>query len=189
MKARLDGEDWNGLDTTLKEFAQLTPPAKFGERLAKLKDDAAHRAGEIEDCRFDKNRTGSDCRSSSDDRPLPGRRDVQRLRRRTRALAARARSEGQGRREESCPCRGEEGGTAGGGACQDRTCERGSSGDTWWAGPCAEAGDATFQVGCAVLSGAFGSGRRPAVPGDGGVGRPATERRDLIWPMFRSPRP
>ena len=25
MKARLDGEDWNGLDETLKDFAKLTP--------------------------------------------------------------------------------------------------------------------------------------------------------------------
>ena len=47
MKARLDGEDWNGLDTTLKEFAQLTPPTKFGERLAKLKDDAAQEQAKL----------------------------------------------------------------------------------------------------------------------------------------------
>ncbi len=47
MKARLDGEDWNGLDSTLKEFAQLTPPTKFGEKLAKLKDDAAHQQAEL----------------------------------------------------------------------------------------------------------------------------------------------
>jgi hypothetical protein len=47
MKARLDGEDWNGLDSTLKEFAQLTAPVKFGERLAKLKEDAAHQQAEL----------------------------------------------------------------------------------------------------------------------------------------------
>jgi hypothetical protein len=42
MKARLDGEDWNGLDGALKEFATLTPRDEFAQRLGKLKDDAAH---------------------------------------------------------------------------------------------------------------------------------------------------
>jgi hypothetical protein len=41
MKARLEGEDWKGLDSTLKEFAQLTPREKFAQQLTKLQDDAA----------------------------------------------------------------------------------------------------------------------------------------------------
>jgi hypothetical protein len=41
MKARLEGEDWNGLDGALKEFSQLTPRDQFAQRLTKLKDDAA----------------------------------------------------------------------------------------------------------------------------------------------------
>jgi hypothetical protein len=42
MKARLEGEDWTGLEETLKEFAQLTPRDDYARRLAKLKEDAAH---------------------------------------------------------------------------------------------------------------------------------------------------
>jgi hypothetical protein len=47
MKARLEGEDWNGLDSTLKEFAKLTPREQFAQRLGKLKDDAAHEQAEL----------------------------------------------------------------------------------------------------------------------------------------------
>ena len=47
MKARLDGEDWNGLDETLKDFAKLTPPDHFAKRLTQLKDDAAHQQAEL----------------------------------------------------------------------------------------------------------------------------------------------
>ena len=47
MKARLEGEDWNGLDSTLKEFARLTPRDQFAQRLGKLKDDAAHQQAEL----------------------------------------------------------------------------------------------------------------------------------------------
>ena len=46
MKARLEGEDWSGLETELKEFARLTPRDQFAQRLAQLKDDAAHRQAE-----------------------------------------------------------------------------------------------------------------------------------------------
>ncbi len=46
MKARLDGEDWGELDATLKEFSRLTPREEFAQRLAKLKDDAAHQQAE-----------------------------------------------------------------------------------------------------------------------------------------------
>jgi hypothetical protein len=41
MKARLDGEDWAGLEEALKEFARLTPREEFAQRLTKLKGDAA----------------------------------------------------------------------------------------------------------------------------------------------------
>jgi hypothetical protein len=41
MKARLEGEDWNGLDGALKEFSKLTPREQYAQRLTKLKDDAA----------------------------------------------------------------------------------------------------------------------------------------------------
>jgi len=47
MKARLDGEDWAGLEEALKEFAGLTPRDEFAQRLTKLKDDAAHEQAEL----------------------------------------------------------------------------------------------------------------------------------------------
>ena len=40
MKARLDGEDWAGLDESIKEFRQLTPKENFAARLTKIRDDA-----------------------------------------------------------------------------------------------------------------------------------------------------
>jgi hypothetical protein len=46
MKARLDGENWDELDATLKEFSRLPPRDGFANRLAKLKDDAAHEQAE-----------------------------------------------------------------------------------------------------------------------------------------------
>ncbi len=47
MKARLEGNDWAGLDAELKEFARLTPRDRFAERLTQLKDDAAHRQSDL----------------------------------------------------------------------------------------------------------------------------------------------
>ena len=47
MKARLEGEDWTGLDEALKEFSRLTPRDKFAQQLTQLKDDAAHRQAEL----------------------------------------------------------------------------------------------------------------------------------------------
>jgi hypothetical protein len=47
MKARLEGEDWAGLDQALKEFARLTPRDHFTQQLTQLKDDAAHRQAEF----------------------------------------------------------------------------------------------------------------------------------------------
>jgi hypothetical protein len=46
MKARLEGEDWTGLDGALKEFSHLTPRDQFAQRLTKLKDDAAREQAE-----------------------------------------------------------------------------------------------------------------------------------------------
>jgi hypothetical protein len=43
MKARLEGEDWAGLGAELNDFGRLTPRDQYAQRLAKLKDDAAHR--------------------------------------------------------------------------------------------------------------------------------------------------
>ena len=51
MKARLEGEDWSGLEEELKEFARLTPRDQFAQRLTQLKDDAAHRQAETQDGR------------------------------------------------------------------------------------------------------------------------------------------
>ena len=43
MKARLEGNDWSGLEAELKEVARLVPRDQFAQRLTQLKDDAAHR--------------------------------------------------------------------------------------------------------------------------------------------------
>jgi hypothetical protein len=43
MKARLEGEDWDGLRATVEEFSKLTPHDTFAERLTKLKDEAARK--------------------------------------------------------------------------------------------------------------------------------------------------
>ncbi len=41
MKARLDGEDWKGLEETIKEFRALTPRDVMAEKLKSLQDEAA----------------------------------------------------------------------------------------------------------------------------------------------------
>jgi hypothetical protein len=41
LKARADGEDWAGLEETLKEFQRLPGRETFANRLTQLKDDAA----------------------------------------------------------------------------------------------------------------------------------------------------
>jgi hypothetical protein len=46
MKARLDGEDWNGLDEAVREFSKLPPRDEFAQKLTKLKDEAAQRQTE-----------------------------------------------------------------------------------------------------------------------------------------------
>ncbi len=40
MKARLEGEDWNGLDEALQEFGKLTPRDEYAKRITSLKDSA-----------------------------------------------------------------------------------------------------------------------------------------------------
>ncbi|MHB1559025.1 MAG: hypothetical protein ACYC61_16360, partial [Isosphaeraceae bacterium] len=40
MKARLEGEDWNGLDQTLQEFGKLTPRDEYAKRIAAIKERA-----------------------------------------------------------------------------------------------------------------------------------------------------
>jgi hypothetical protein len=40
LQARLDGEDWAGLEGLLKEYAALPAPKTFGDALAKMKDEA-----------------------------------------------------------------------------------------------------------------------------------------------------
>jgi len=46
MQARADGEDWEGLDALLKEYAKLPSSATFAETLKRLKDEATKRAYE-----------------------------------------------------------------------------------------------------------------------------------------------
>lgn len=41
MKARADGSDWAGLESTLKEYEILTPRSTYADAIAKLKDEAA----------------------------------------------------------------------------------------------------------------------------------------------------
>jgi hypothetical protein len=41
LKARADGEDWAGVEETLKEYQRLPARDTFANRLAQLKDDAA----------------------------------------------------------------------------------------------------------------------------------------------------
>jgi hypothetical protein len=42
MKARLEGEDWEGLEQAVKEFGTLTPRDNYAKKLTELKDQAAH---------------------------------------------------------------------------------------------------------------------------------------------------
>lgn len=40
LKARFDGEDWAGLEATLKEYATLTPRSKYADELNALREEA-----------------------------------------------------------------------------------------------------------------------------------------------------
>jgi hypothetical protein len=46
MKARLDGEDWAGLDATIKEFRKLTAREQFEARLTKIREDGERQESE-----------------------------------------------------------------------------------------------------------------------------------------------
>ncbi|HZW31942.1 MAG TPA: hypothetical protein VFF52_14625, partial [Isosphaeraceae bacterium] len=46
MKARLEGNDWPGLEATIQEAAKLPPKDQFAQRLAALKDQAARQQAE-----------------------------------------------------------------------------------------------------------------------------------------------
>ena len=46
MKARLDGEDWPGLDEAIKEFRKLTPRSYFESKLAKIREDGERQQAE-----------------------------------------------------------------------------------------------------------------------------------------------
>jgi hypothetical protein len=46
MKARLDGEDWAGLEEAVKEFRALPPRDEFAQKLTKLNDQAAQQQAE-----------------------------------------------------------------------------------------------------------------------------------------------
>ncbi len=94
MKARLEGEDWTGLEATLKEFARLTPrdDSPSGSRSSRTTPPISRPRSRKP--HLDQDGPGPDQRPSVDDRPLPGRRHVQGLRRRTRARPSPTRCEG-----------------------------------------------------------------------------------------------
>ena len=46
MKARLDGEDWAGLDEAIKEFRKLTSREQFEARLASIREEGEHQEKE-----------------------------------------------------------------------------------------------------------------------------------------------
>jgi hypothetical protein len=46
MKARLEGEDWEGLEEAVKEFSRLTRRDEYAKKLTELKDRAAHEQAE-----------------------------------------------------------------------------------------------------------------------------------------------
>jgi hypothetical protein len=46
MKARLEGEDWEGLEEAVKEFSRLTPRDEYAKKLTELKERAAHEQAE-----------------------------------------------------------------------------------------------------------------------------------------------
>jgi hypothetical protein len=46
MKARLDGEDWAGLDEAIKEFRKLTPKSDFEAKLNRIREEGEHQETE-----------------------------------------------------------------------------------------------------------------------------------------------
>ena len=55
MKARLEGEDWDGLGDALKEFARLTPREEYAKRLAEIKERATKQQAELKEAILTKN--------------------------------------------------------------------------------------------------------------------------------------
>jgi hypothetical protein len=55
MKARLDGEDWAGLDDAIKEFRRLTPRSDFEARLTRLREEAERQETEAKTTVLTKN--------------------------------------------------------------------------------------------------------------------------------------
>jgi hypothetical protein len=47
MKARLEGEDWDGLAEAIKQFARFKPRDEFNKALTKIKEEAARKQAEI----------------------------------------------------------------------------------------------------------------------------------------------
>ena len=46
MKARLEGEDWDGLEDAIKEFNHLTPRDEYAKKIAEIKERAAQQQAE-----------------------------------------------------------------------------------------------------------------------------------------------
>ncbi len=55
MKARLEGEDWAGLEDAIKEFGHLTPRDEYAKKLAELKEHATHEQAETKKAILTKN--------------------------------------------------------------------------------------------------------------------------------------
>jgi hypothetical protein len=55
MKARLEGEDWEGLGDAIKEFSRFTPREEYAKRLAEIKEQAAKQQAELKEAILTKN--------------------------------------------------------------------------------------------------------------------------------------
>ena len=55
MKARLEGEDWAGLEDAIKEFSHLTPRDEYAKKLAELKEHATQEQAETKKAILTKN--------------------------------------------------------------------------------------------------------------------------------------
>ena len=95
MKARLEGEDWAGLEEALKEFSQADPSRRIRPAAHQAQGRRRPRAGGAQDRRLDQDGPGSDQRPAVHDRPLPRRRDVQGLCRGARRGQDRGRHQGE----------------------------------------------------------------------------------------------
>ena len=58
MKARLDGEDWAGLDEAIKEFRALTPRETFATRLEQIKESGRRQEEEAKTTVLTRNARG-----------------------------------------------------------------------------------------------------------------------------------